>query len=537
MKNLSIRSKLSLLLLSVALIFGALIAFSIKAANETKQLATDALRENLLEQQRGKIQTATHSMAVSLAERIEGVESEEARARMLRSAVDKVRFEDDGSGYYFIYDGTVNIALPIKIERVGQDLRDTTDPYGVFFVRELAEEARKGGGFVSYHFDKPGKGITPKISYAEPVLGTTYWIGTGVYLDNIAEQAAQLDSELSAAIQKSNTILFAILGVLFVGVILPFSLLITRSIAKPLEAAMQRLKRESAQMLASSREIATASDKLAADSSEQAASIEETSASIQEIAGLSDNNSRCADEATVIMRAANQSIQDVSELINALHSSMGRISDSSSQMQKIIKTIDEIAFQTNILALNAAVEAARAGNAGSGFAVVADEVRSLAGRSAAAAKSTASLIENSVALVGEGSQVMDTARKSFSEMKVKAGQVGEMLARIEGYSKQQSSGVGQINVASGQMNEVVQRNAARAEECAAAAAELDSLSLGFGDIVELIERAVRGRASRGATEASPAPSDSPNFAERPRAASISNRKAAPREDLAVAQSW
>jgi methyl-accepting chemotaxis protein len=153
---------------------------------------------------------------------------------------------------------------------------------------------------------------------------------------------------------------------------------------------------------------------------------------------------------------------------------MEAIKVSSDDIAKIIKTIDEIAFQTNILALNAAVEAARAGEAGMGFAVVADEVRNLAQRSAQAAKETAGKIEGAITKTGQGVEISSKVAQTLNEIVTKARQVDELVAEVASASREQTEGITQINTAVGQMDKVTQSNAANAEESAAAAEELNA---------------------------------------------------------------
>jgi methyl-accepting chemotaxis protein len=160
--------------------------------------------------------------------------------------------------------------------------------------------------------------------------------------------------------------------------------------------------------------------------------------------------------------------------MNGLTTSMQEITRASEETQKIIKTIDEIAFQTNLLALNAAVEAARAGEAGAGFAVVADEVRNLAMRAAEAAKNTAGIIENTVKKVFEGSRLLGRANDAFSRVAAGSGQVGELVGEIAAASKEQALGIEQVSRAVSEMDKVVQQNAANAEQSASASEELNA---------------------------------------------------------------
>ncbi|MBF0243415.1 MAG: methyl-accepting chemotaxis protein, partial [Desulfamplus sp.] len=165
------------------------------------------------------------------------------------------------------------------------------------------------------------------------------------------------------------------------------------------------------------------------------------------------------------------------------------------------KTIDEIAFQTNLLALNAAVEAARAGEAGAGFAVVADEVRNLAMRAAAAAKNTAALIEGTVQKINSGSKLVSTTNEAFGKVAGSSAKIGDIVAEISGASNEQYNGIEQVNIAITEMDKVVQKNAATAEESASASEELsaqaEQLRDYVGDLVMLVKGTREVRADRG----------------------------------------
>src|SRR5208282_2553948 len=182
--------------------------------------------------------------------------------------------------------------------------------------------------------------------------------------------------------------------------------------------------------------------------------------------------------------------------IQTMSSAMDVIKASSDDIAKIIKTIDEIAFQTNILALNAAVEAARAGDAGLGFAVVADEVRNLAQRSAQAAKDTTAKIEGAISKTGQGVEISRKVADTLNEIVTKARQVDELAAEVAGASKEQIQGISQINTAVAQMDKVTQSNAASAEESAAAAEELnaqaESMRESVGKLLKLVEDTGQG---------------------------------------------
>ena len=208
------------------------------------------------------------------------------------------------------------------------------------------------------------------------------------------------------------------------------------------------------------------SQSLSDAASEQAASLEETSSSLEEMASQTKQSAGNAAQANNLMSTARQVIERANVSMNELTGSMKEIAAGSEHTQKIIKTIDEIAFQTNLLALNAAVEAARAGEAGAGFAVVADEVRNLAIRAAEAAKNTSGLIEDIAKKIRNGEKLVGVTNGAFKEMMESSGKVVQLIAEIAGSSQEQSLGIDQINRAVAEMNNLTQQNAAGAEELA-----------------------------------------------------------------------
>jgi methyl-accepting chemotaxis protein len=247
-----------------------------------------------------------------------------------------------------------------------------------------------------------------------------------------------------------------------------------RGVSKPIMQVVGGLDDGAGQVASASSQVSSASQQLAEGASEQAAAIEETSSSIEELSSMVKQNAENAVHANRLMDEAKRIVERASQSMGHLNASMEEISTASQDTQKIIKTIDEIAFQTNLLALNAAVEAARAGEAGAGFAVVADEVRNLAMRAADAAKNTAGLIEATVKKVQDGSQSVATTNREFSEIAVSVNKSGELVGEIAAASSEQAQGIQQISHAVAEMEKVVQRNSATAEESAAAAEEMNA---------------------------------------------------------------
>jgi methyl-accepting chemotaxis protein len=227
-------------------------------------------------------------------------------------------------------------------------------------------------------------------------------------------------------------------------------------------------------VVAAAGEVATSADHLSRGATDQAASLEETSASMEEIGSMTRTTSASADRAANLMGGVHQRVDDANRALGAMVTSMAGIRESSDRVSKIIRTIDEIAFQTNILALNAAVEAARAGEAGMGFAVVADEVRNLAQRAAQAARDTTSLIEESRARASEGSETVGLMTTTMDGITGAVTEVQSLVRDVRQASQEQAHGVGQVAQALSRMEKVTQSTAATAEESAAASEELNA---------------------------------------------------------------
>jgi len=267
---------------------------------------------------------------------------------------------------------------------------------------------------------------------------------------------------------------------------------ITITVGKSIRAIIVGLTDASDQVASASGQVSQSSQQLAEGASQQAAGVEETSSSLEELASMTRQNAENASKANSTMETTTQVVSEANQAMGELIGSMQEIATSSEETQKIIKTIDEIAFQTNLLALNAAVEAARAGEAGAGFAVVADEVRNLAIRAADAAKNTADLIEGSVQRISVGTDLVNRTNEAFTRVHQGAVQVGGLVDEIATASKEQSNGIDQINRAVSEMDKVVQQNASSSEESAAAAQEMSAQAVTLKDYVESLIRLVEG---------------------------------------------
>jgi len=285
---------------------------------------------------------------------------------------------------------------------------------------------------------------------------------------------ARSSSETSqTAAKRANLLTMSLsLAVIVLGVV--FAATIVVGLSRVLTRVASSLRDGSNQVASAAGQVSAASQTLAEGASEQAASLEETCSSLEEMASMTKRNSENSEKANDLAKRARTAADKGAEDMVSMSAAMEAIKTSSDDIAKIIRTIDEIAFQTNILALNAAVEAARAGEAGMGFAVVADEVRNLAQRSAQAAKETASKIESAIGKTAQGVDISGKVGEALREIVAKVRQVDELVAEVTSASREQTQGITQINTAVAQMDKVTQSNAASAEESASAAEELNA---------------------------------------------------------------
>jgi len=305
----------------------------------------------------------------------------------------------------------------------------------------------------------------------------------------------------SSNMNKVLGIVSAILG-LVLG--LSVAMYIATSIRTRLTAITNNLVSGSSEVHQASGQLSETSQSMSSSTSQQAASLEETSSTMEEISSMAKNNSDSTAMAGTLAADSMQTVKDGAEYVKNMVSAIDSINSSSSEIIKIIKTIEEIAFQTNLLALNAAVEAARAGEHGKGFAVVAEEVRNLARRASGAAKDTNDLITASARRSQEGSDMVHKAADSFKVIHEKMGKLSDVVAQIRSASNDQAKGVDQVNIAVRQMNETTQQNASSTEEMAAAGEELNSQSESLAHIAAELSQFVGLRESMKARKQAPA---------------------------------
>ncbi|MBO5293333.1 MAG: methyl-accepting chemotaxis protein [Lachnospiraceae bacterium] len=264
--------------------------------------------------------------------------------------------------------------------------------------------------------------------------------------------------------------------------------------------AVSNIQDAAYQVTTSSSQVASASEALAQGSTEQASAIEQITASIGDIADRTKQNASQANAAADLMAQAIADVRKGNEEMQDMVVAMQDINKSSESISKIIKVIDDIAFQTNILALNAAVEAARAGDAGKGFAVVAEEVRNLAAKSASAAAETAEMIEDSIQKVNAGSRIANETAQALEEITAVVKKSETIITEIAEASNYQATAIAQVDQAIEQVSQVVQTNSATSEQCAAASMELSNQASRVRDLLSIYKLDGGSQQTVGAAE-------------------------------------
>jgi methyl-accepting chemotaxis protein len=505
LNNLSIPAKLGLLtLISILALISVSIYLLLDEHNQSR-----TTHEHMVQQ---SVESAAGILTWAYALETSGKLPREEAQATAKQAIAQMRF--DKGNYLFISDmqsPALFVMHPIKPELEGKSAPSAN---GSPLLDTFASKVRNDkSGFVEYPWTKPGQNaLVDKLSYVQGFEPWGWVIGSGMYLDDF--QAEFMDTLV-------KTICAIVLGILSICWI---TLLISRSVERGVDKAQRAVnaisqgdltmpimawgKDEIATLLQSmavmqdnlvkvvtnvrqgsesvataSAEIAQGNNDLSSRTEQQASSLQQTAASMESLSTTVKQNAESARTANQLAVSASSIAIQGGNVVGQVVETMRDINDSSRKISDIISVIDGIAFQTNILALNAAVEAARAGEQGRGFAVVASEVRSLAGRSAEAAKEIKQLINASVERVEHGSNLVDQAGTTMTEVVDSIKRVTDIMGEISAASGEQAKGVAQVGGAITQMDQSTQQNAALVEEMAAAASSLKVQAL---ELVETV---------------------------------------------------
>ena len=546
--RLGIRGRLLALVGAMLVFMGAVVVFFVVQASKTEQRMLERVGQIMTEDARDKIMVLTLSVMNSVAAGIKDVPDPDERIAVIKKLVYDIRFEADQSGYMFVYQGTTNRVMPPKPSLEGTDLGELKDPNGLFLIRELRDAAAKGGGFVEYIFDKPGKGVQPKVSYATMIPGTDMWIGTGVYVDNIAEAKAKVAAELEADAARALTIALSFIGAGFALLVLPLTIFLVRSIITPLNRMIGMLKdiaqgegdltarlkdtsgtetqeladwfnrfvdqvhgiiREvagnsgqltqasqgllglatqlrgaSSDMTAKSANVAAATEEMSANMNSVASAMEEFSVNIGTVATASEEMTATISE---ISHNAGKAKDITGHAVGKAGEASHRVNElgvAAREIDKVTETITAISSQTNLLALNATIEAARAGEAGRGFAVVANEIKELALQTARATEEIRGKIQGIQSATGVTVSEIQQVTQVIGEVDTIVGTIAAAVEEQSVTTRDIADNVGQASQGVQEVNENVSQADAVTRDIAK---EVSAVNAASGEIARSAE--------------------------------------------------
>ena len=464
--SMSIGRKVQLLaagLVTLTLLLGAIVLFNLSTVNSSVSTLTADAMPGL--EFIGKMSRDLYHLRGDCWKHIAAVDApqmaavEQEMVEILRS------YDKDAKGYEASITQSDDRANFAELQRNLKDYISVWENQ----VRPLSRDTKNAEAVAAYTSQADSKYQAARTSIERMTEWNT----------NYGARAAAAASSASSSTRSLTWILLLASIAVAVG----FTFFVVTSMNRALNASLSELATSARQVADVATQVAASSQSLAQGANEQAASLEETSSSSEEINSMAQQNAAHAGDAARVVGEAGEGFAKTSVKLQQMVTAMAEINSSSDKIAKIIRVIDEIAFQTNILALNAAVEAARAGEAGMGFAVVADEVRSLAQRCAQAARDTASLIEESIAKSNEGKVKVNEVETAIKTISGQAAQTKVLVDEVLEGSQSQTKGIEQIAKALSQMEQVTQRAASSAEEGAAASEQLTAQAARLNDIV------------------------------------------------------
>jgi hydrogenase accessory protein HypB len=259
-----------------------------------------SMERQILEDHKVALKALVEAEAIALGEVVKGLASREEKLAAVVKQTDPIRFFDDGSGYFFSYDlAGIRINVPTNKADNGKSFMEAKDKKGIPFVAEFVKVAKAGGGFVEYYFDKPGKGVQPKLSYIKTIPGTDFLVGTGVYIDNVQEESANLLKRLDEADRGMMAYKVLLFGVILL-VVFVISFLIARRVTGSAQRVIEGLTAAAGQVSAAASHVSANSHHLAEGASNQASSLEETSSALEELSAMTRQNANNAGEANTL---------------------------------------------------------------------------------------------------------------------------------------------------------------------------------------------------------------------------------------------
>lgn len=384
------------------------------------------------------------------------------------------------------------------LSQIDQSLREATPLASTDRERQLVSDMNDSRGEWARAFERQRQMLAEKRFDEATKMQTDVFASVSDRLSGSSTQLLKIQTLITeASRQESNDVASRAKGLAIALLLL--SIGVAAAALYTVQQGNRSLRQYSAEITESADQVAStatqvtaASQALAQGSAEQAATLEETSASAEEINSMTQKNAANARSAANETESADNLLKETTQRLDQMIGSMNEINASSEKISRIIRVIDEIAFQTNILALNAAVEAARAGEAGMGFAVVADEVRNLAQRSAQAAKDTSALIEESIVRSQDGKVRLDEVANCVRKVVDNASRIKILAGEVHVGSQEQARGIEQIAKAVAQMQRVTQSTASSAEQSASAGEEMSAQATGLNNAAKLLHGLIGG---------------------------------------------